>query len=339
MSKVSVLGAGSWGTALAITAARNGHQVTLWGRSDEKLRGIQETRENKYYLPDVLLPDNILATSSLEKTVKEADAILLVVPSTQIRSICRQIRPYLQKGQLIINTAKGIEVETLERLSVVIEEELAGIEHEFCFLSGPSHAEEVGRGMPTAIVASSHNRMAAAHTQDLLMSTVFRIYTNTDLLGVELAAALKNAIALGIGIAIGLGYGDNTMAALITRGLAEVSRMGIAAGADPATFAGLAGVGDLIVTCASKHSRNRKAGVLLGQGHKLDQVLQEVGMVVEGIRATEAAEAMSRKYNVPMPICHEIYQILFQDKPAQEAVGALMGRSKKDEHKESPDFS
>lgn len=334
MSKVTILGAGSWGTALAITAARNGHQVILWGRNEDKLHTIQETRENHYYLPDVMLPDNILATSCLETAIKDAEAILLVVPSTQIRSICKQIRPFLRKGQLIINTAKGIEVETLERLSLVIEEELAGIEHEFCFLSGPSHAEEVGRGMPTAIVASSHNRDAAVHTQDLLMSPDLRVYTNNDLLGVELASALKNAIALGIGIAIGLGYGDNTMAALITRGLAEVSRMGIAAGAEPATFAGLAGVGDLIVTCASKHSRNRRAGVLLGQGHRLDQVLKEVGMVVEGVRATEAAEAMSRKYNVPMPICHEIYQILFQEKPAQEAVAALMGRSKKGENRE-----
>lgn len=334
MSKVTILGAGSWGTALAITAARNGHQVILWGRNEDKLRTIQETRENHYYLPDVMLPDNILATSCLETAIKDAEAILLVVPSTQIRSICKLIRPFLRKGQLIINTAKGIEVETLERLSLVIEEELAGIEHEFCFLSGPSHAEEVGRGMPTAIVASSHNRDAAVHTQDLLMSPDLRVYTNNDLLGVELASALKNAIALGIGIAIGLGYGDNTMAALITRGLAEVSRMGIAAGAEPATFAGLAGVGDLIVTCASKHSRNRRAGVLLGQGHRLDQVLKEVGMVVEGVRATEAAEAMSRKYNVPMPICHEIYQILFQEKPAQEAVAALMGRSKKGENRE-----
>jgi len=332
MSKVTIMGAGSWGTALAITAARNGHQVFLWGRNEDKLRVIQETRENAYYLPEVNLPDNILATSCMETAIQDAEAILLVVPSTQIRSLCKQIRPFLRKGQLIINTAKGIEVETLERLSLVIEEELAGIEHEFCFLSGPSHAEEVGRGMPTAIVASSHNRDAAAHTQDLLMSPDLRVYTNNDLLGVELASALKNAIALGIGIAIGLGYGDNTMAALITRGLAEVSRMGIAAGAEPATFAGLAGVGDLIVTCASKHSRNRRAGVLLGQGHKLDQVLKEVGMVVEGVRAAEAAEAMSRKYNVPMPICHEIYQILFQDKPAQDAVAALMGRSKKGEN-------
>lgn len=331
MSNITILGAGSWGTALAIAAARNGHSVVLWGRNEAAMKKIQATRENSYYLPGVQLPEVIEATADLAKAMALSEAVLLVVPSSQIRSLCQQIRPYLKQNQLIINTAKGIEVETLKRLSEVVEEELAGIEHEYAFLSGPSHAEEVGRGLPTAIVASSNNPEAAAHVQDLMMSQDFRVYTNSDLLGVELSSALKNVIAMAIGIADGLGFGDNTMAALITRGLAEVSRLGIVAGAVPATFAGLAGIGDMIVTCTSKHSRNRKAGLLIGQGHPIDQVVKEVGMVVEGLRATEAAAALSRKYDVYMPICHQMYEILFHGKSAKEAVTYLMTRSKKDE--------
>jgi len=331
MKNVTILGAGSWGTALAVAAARNGHAVVLWGRNEETMKSIQKTRENAYYLPGIHLPPNVEATADLEKALEKAEVVFLVVPSSQIRSLCRQIKPYLKNGQYIINTAKGIEVETLKRLSEVIAEELAGLEYKFAYLSGPSHAEEVGRSLPTAIVASSKDPAAAAFVQDLMMSHDFRVYTNTDLLGVEISAALKNVIAMAIGIADGLGFGDNTMAALMTRGLAEVSRLGITAGAQPATFAGLAGIGDMIVTCTSKHSRNRKAGYLLGQGKELKEVVKEVGMVVEGIRATEAAKALSEKYDVEMPISRQMYEILFENKSAKEAVTYLMTRSKKDE--------
>lgn len=331
MSKVTILGAGSWGTALAMVAAKNQHDVVLWGRNPEKMAHIKETRENPHFLPGIVIPEEIAVSWDLKEAVERAEVLFLVVPSTQIRGLCRQIRPYIKNNPLIINTAKGIEVETLSRLSEVVEDELAGVPHQFCFLSGPSHAEEVARSLPTVIVASSKDNGAAKATQNLLMSVDFRVYTNSDLIGVELAAALKNVIAMGIGVTRGLGYGDNAMAGLITRGLAEVSRLGVAAGANPATFAGLAGIGDMIVTCTSEHSRNRKAGVLLGQGHPLEQVLEEVGMVVEGVRATEAAEGLSRRHNVYMPICHQLYEILFQGKDPKDAVFYLMTRSKKDE--------
>lgn len=331
MKKVAVLGAGSWGTALSLALARKGYQVYLWGRNKEKVAQIDLLKENLPYLPGVLIPENVQVTADLEEALADKKYIVLAVPSRRIRGLCKSIANQISTDKIIINAAKGIELDTLKRMSEIIEEELAEKNPSIAIISGPSHAEEVGRGIPTALVVGSQNSKVAQKVQDLFISSEFRVYTNPDLIGMEYGAALKNVIALGTGIADGVGYGDNAKAALITRGLSEIARLGIAAGANPLTFAGLTGIGDLVVTCTSEHSRNRRAGIQIGKGLPLKHVLEQIGMAVEGVPATKATCQLARKYQVPMPISEEIYAVLFRNKDVHEACNALMMRDRKDE--------
>lgn len=330
MAEIAVYGAGSWGTALAVLMAKAGNTVALLGRNEEELRLMQERRENLRYLPGVVLPQPLEPTTDLNRLA--SDLVILSVPSHAVRSTARLLRPNLRPGALIVNTAKGLEEGTQKRLSQVLKEELPG--HPIVVLSGPSHAEEVGRDMPTTIVVASEDIEACERVQQLMMTPKFRVYTNPDVVGVELGGALKNVIALCTGIAEGLGFGDNTKAALMTRGLAEIARLGAAMGGNPLTFAGLSGVGDLIVTCTSLHSRNRRAGVLLGQGKPLEQVLQEVGMVVEGVKTTKVAYELSQERGISMPIIEEAYHVLFEGADPKVAVSNLMMRGKKHELEE-----
>ncbi len=334
MADVAVLGAGSWGTALAVLLAKKGLKVNLWGRNSEQIASLKRARENLHYLPGVVIPHGVTATTDLTEAISMAKYIVLSVPSHSIRELCRKIVDLIKEETFIINTAKGFETDSLKRLSQVIEEELNIKKPHISVLSGPSHAEEVGRDIPTAVVVGAHKREVAEEVQDLFMSPKFRVYTNPDLIGIELGGALKNVIALGTGIADGLGFGDNTKAALITRGVAEMARLGVAAGANPLTFAGLTGIGDLVVTCTSMHSRNRRAGIQIGQGVPLEEVLSNMGMVVEGVKATAAAYALSKQYGVPMPITTETYYVLFERKKPKEAVVDLMLRMKTHEVEE-----
>ncbi|MDD7219948.1 MAG: NAD(P)H-dependent glycerol-3-phosphate dehydrogenase [Clostridia bacterium] len=327
MAKISVLGAGSWGTALAVLLHNNGHDVILWSALGEEIELIREKRENVSKLPGVRIPEEIDITLDLERSLNQADVAVLAVPSPYIRSTCKRMKPFVKEGQIIVNVAKGIEEKTLMTLSEIIEQEIPAAD--VSVLSGPSHAEEVGRGLPTTCVISSHKRLTAEYLQGIFMSPVFRVYTTPDMLGVELGAALKNVIALAAGTADGLGYGDNTKAALITRGIAEISRLGVKMGARCETFYGLSGIGDLIVTCASVHSRNRKAGYLMGKGYTMEEAMKEVKMVVEGVYSAKAAKSLSEKYDVEMPIITEVNKVLFEGKPASDAVIDLMIRDKK----------
>lgn len=331
MNDIAVLGTGSWGTALALLLAKKDCRVKLWGRDQDKNAAIREQRENIFYLRGIKLPPEMDITSDLAGALSGAKYIVMSVPSHTVREVAKTIRPHLKPGMIIINTGKGIETSTLYRLSEVIGEETKGAFTHTAVLSGPSHAEEVARDIPTAVVVGAHDKDIAEEVQDLFMTPRFRVYTNPDLIGIELGAALKNAIALGTGIADGLGYGDNSKAALMTRGAAEIASLGMAAGANPLTFAGLAGIGDLIVTCTSMHSRNRRCGILLGQGKPLEEAIKEIGMVVEGVRATQAAVALSKKYDVSMPICTEMHKVLFESKSPHDAVVDLMMRPKKHE--------
>ncbi len=327
MAKISILGAGSWGTALAVLLHNNGNEVTLWSALKDEVELLSEKREHPLKLPGVRLSEKIHITSDLEESLESPDAAVLAVPSPFTRSTAAQMAPFVKKGQKIVNVAKGIEENTLMTLSEIIEEEIPG--GDVCVLSGPSHAEEVGRGIPTTCVVSAKNRESAEYLQGIFMSPVFRVYTTPDILGVELGGALKNVIALAAGTADGLGYGDNTKAALITRGIAEIARLGVEMGARMETFYGLSGIGDLIVTCASVHSRNRKAGYLMGKGYTMEQAMDEVKMVVEGVYSAKAAKSLSEKYQVEMPIINEVNKVLFEGKSAAEAVKDLMLRDKK----------
>ena len=327
MSKVSVIGAGSWGTALAILLEKNGHQVTLWSHREEEAEKLAKSREHKSKLPGVPIPEGIAITGDLEEALKEKEVIVFAVPSVAVRSTAKKVSPYVNEGQLIVNVAKGIEESTLMTLTDIIEEEIPGAKG--CVLSGPSHAEEVSRGLPTTCVVGAKDKETAEFLQNIFMSPVFRVYISPDILGIELGGALKNVIALAAGTADGLGYGDNTKAALITRGITEIARLGIAMGARADTFYGLSGIGDLIVTCASKHSRNRKAGYLMGQGRNMYQAMDEVNMVVEGVYSAKAGLALSKKYNVEMPIIEQVNKVLFEGKAPAEAVKELMVRDKK----------
>ncbi len=329
MKKIGVIGAGSWGTALAWLLANNGHEVTLWSVMEDEVKMLNEKREHISKLPGVKLQDTISITTDLEAAMKGKDVLVLAVPSPFTRSTSHMMQPFAAEGQLIVNVAKGVEETTLMTLSEIIEEEIP----QACVavLSGPSHAEEVGKGLPTTCVIGAKDRETAEYLQEIFMSPVFRVYTSPDILGIELGAALKNVIALAAGVADGLGYGDNTKAALITRGIAEISRLGIAMGARAETFFGLSGIGDLIVTCASVHSRNRKAGYLMGQGYTMKEAMDEVKMVVEGVYSAKAALSLSEKYHVEMPIIVEVNKVLFEDKKAADAVNELMQRMKKDE--------
>ena len=329
MVKIAVLGAGSWGLALAKVLFDNEYQVCLWSDMAAQVKALSETRSNPGYLPGFQLPSDIAVTGDLEWAVRDAAAVILVVPSPAIRSVARKLHGLIRPAVPIVNAAKGLEKGTLLRLSQVIAEELPG--QPIAVLSGPSHAEEVSKAMPTTIVAAAENHALAMTVQDIFINPYFRVYTNEDLLGVEIAGALKNIIALGSGMACGLGYGDNAQAALITRGLAEIARLGVVMGAGFVTFAGLAGMGDLIVTCNSQHSRNRRAGILLGQGKNLQEALQEVGMVVEGVDATENGYQLAEKFGVEMPITEMIYHVLFDNYPVADAMQTLMTREKRRE--------
>ena len=324
--KIAVLGGGSWGTALAILLAKKGFQIDLWFRNQDQAKEIAYSRENVKYLPGVVLPSNINVTTDIEKSASDKDVIVLGVPSHGVRETLIKIKPFIRKGQHIVNVAKGIETSTLLRVSEVVKEEIEdGI---YSILSGPSHAEEVAKDIPTAVVVASKNRKDAEYIQDIFMAPKFRVYTNPDVIGVELGGALKNVIALGAGISDGLDYGDNTKAALMNRGIIEIARLGEKMGANNMTFAGLSGIGDLIVTCTSMHSRNRRAGIKIGQGMSMEEAIEAVGMVVEGIKTTKAAYELSKKYNVHMPITEEIYGVLYKDNNVKNSVINLMLRDK-----------
>lgn len=327
MAKVSVLGAGSWGTALSLLLCKNGHEVTLWSALEDEVRMLCEKREHESKLPGVRLPEDMKITADLEDSLQDPDVAVLAVPSPFTRSTAHRMAPFVKKGQIIVNVAKGVEEHTLMTLSEIISEEIP--QADICVLSGPSHAEEVGKGLPTTCVVSAEKRETAEYLQGIFMSPVFRVYTTPDILGVELGGALKNVIALAAGTADGLGYGDNTKAALITRGIAEISRLGTKMGARAETFYGLSGIGDLVVTCASVHSRNRKAGYLMGKGYTMQEAMDEVKMVVEGVYSARAAKSLAEKYQVEMPIIEEVNKVLFEDKPAADAVRDLMLRDKK----------
>lgn len=329
MEKISVIGAGSWGTALATVLAGKGAKVNIWDIDKKHMESMQEHRENVDYLPGVALNDNINIISTVEETVKGADAVLFSAPAQHFRGALDSALPYIGDEAVIINVAKGIEQKTLKRMSEIASERLDM--NRYVVLSGPSHAEEVGRQLPTTVATASVNLKAAEAVQDLFMTDRFRVYTTEDVTGVELGGALKNIIALGAGISDGMGFGDNAKAALMTRGLAEITRLGIKLGAKPETFAGLTGTGDLIVTCTSMHSRNRRCGIMIGEGMSPDEATKKVGMVVEGMFTTEAAYELACRENVEMPITEAIYRAIKGEIKASDAVKLLMERDKKHE--------
>lgn len=324
MARVGVLGAGSWGTALALLLNKNGHDVTVWSIDAKEVEMLQTEREHKSKLPGVKLPEELKFTNDLKEGMDNKDFLVLAVPSVFTRSTARSMKPYIKPGQIVVNVAKGIEEDTLMTLSEQIEEELP--EADVAVLSGPSHAEEVGRGLPTTCVVGARTKETAEYLQNAFMNDFFRVYISPDILGIELGGSLKNVIALAAGIADGLGYGDNTKAALITRGIAEITRLGVKMGGRPESFSGLTGIGDLIVTCASVHSRNRKAGVLMGQGMTMKEAMDEVKMVVEGVYSAKAAKALADKYGESMPIIEQVNKVLFENKNPGEAVRELMMR-------------
>lgn len=333
--KTTVLVAGSWGTALASVLADNGREVCLWTRNEAQAEEINREHRNSRFLKDAELSERIVAVTSMGDAVSGADAIVFAATSASMREIAAKARPFLRPDALIVHATKGFEGDTLKRMTSVLAEELPQIDkRRIVVLSGPSHAEEVVLRCPTTTVVAAEDTEAAEAAQDLFMNGSFRVYTNPDVTGVEVGGALKNIIALGAGMSDGLGFGDNAKAALITRGLAEIARLGAAMGANPLTFAGLAGIGDLIVTCTSRHSRNWRAGYMLGQGSPLEDVLESMGMVVEGVRTTKAAYVLSRQFEVTMPITDALHQVLFDGKPPKTAVEDLMGRVKTHEIEE-----
>ena len=329
--KIGVLGAGSWGIALTVLLTENGHEVTVWSVDKDEIDMLNTYREHKTKLPDVKIDERVIFTTDVELAVKEAELIVMVVPSPFIRSTAKRIADYVNENQIVVNVSKGIEDKTLMTLTEVISEELPTVK--VGVLSGPSHAEEVGKKMPTTVVAGAEERAVAEKIQDTFMSNFFRVYTSPDVIGIELGAALKNVIALAAGIADGLGCGDNAKAALITRGIAEIARLGIKMGGDINTFAGLSGMGDLIVTCGSKHSRNRKAGYLIGQGKSYEEAMSEVKMVVEGVYSAKAAYELSKKYDVQMPIVETVNKVLFENYDVNDALNGLLTRMRTSESK------
>ncbi len=330
MKKVCMLGAGSWSTALAKVLDDNGYKVIMWARRSQQCEEINNNHTNKKYLENIVLNESIEATTDIEYAIKGANLVVLGVPSQQIRNICRLIKPYISKNQIIVNVAKGIENKTGKRISEICAEELP--ENKYCMLSGPSHAEEVSKNIPTALVAASECIETSQLVQDSFMNKNFRVYTNNDLIGVELGGATKNIIAFGAGILDGLNYGDNSKAALMTRGLTEISRFGVAMGAELSTFSGLSGIGDLIVTCTSMHSRNRRAGILIGKGYTIEETKKSIQMVVEGITATIAVYEKASKMGIEMPITECIYRVITTDLDPKDGVYELMTRSKKHEN-------
>lgn len=331
MANAGVLGAGSWGTALSVLLTDNGHQVTVWSIDENEVKMLNEKREHELKLPGVKLPDSMVITGDMEQAIKGKDFLVLAVPSPFTRSTAKKMAKYVEEGQIIVDVAKGIEESTLLTLSAQIEQEIP--QADVTVLSGPSHAEEVGRKLPTTCVIGAKTRKTAEYLQAMFISPVFRVYTSPDILGIELGGSLKNVIALAAGIADGLGYGDNTKAALITRGIAEIARLGVKMGGRIESFTGLTGIGDLIVTCASVHSRNRKAGYLIGQGMSMQEAMNEVKMVVEGVYSAKAAAKLARKYDVSMPIVDEVNAVLFEGKSPAEAVNDLMQRESRSENR------
>jgi glycerol-3-phosphate dehydrogenase (NAD(P)+) len=332
MSKIVVLGAGGWGTALAIMCYKYGHDVSLWSPFEEELENLRRDGENKKLLPGVALAPEINLTSDVG-AARDADLVVLAVPSFAVRQTAKRLAGVVCDGKVIVNVAKGLEEDTLKRLSQVVSEELP--QARIVALSGPSHAEEVSRNVPTTVVAASKDKSAAIFVQDILMNPTFRIYVNPDIIGVELGGALKNIIALAAGVCDGLGLGDNTKAALMTRGITEMARLGVALGGSAQTFAGLTGIGDLIVTCTSMHSRNRRAGIYIGEGLTAEAAIKKVGMTVEGYKTTHAAYLLARKAKIEMPIVDECYQVLFENKDPYKAISDLMQRKKKHEIEEA----
>lgn len=330
MAKISVLGAGSWGTALAVVLHKNGHEVTIWSIAQDEIDMLKKEREHKDKLPGVKIAEEIGLTTDLKEAISGRDMLVVAVPSPYIRSTAKSMALYVEDGQLLVSVAKGIEEGTLMTLSAILEQEIP--QAEVAVLCGPSHAEEVGIGLPTTLVAGAKRKETAELVQSTFMNEVLRVYTSPDVLGMELGASLKNVIALAAGMADGLGYGDNTKAALITRGISEIGRLALKMGAKYETLSGLTGIGDLIVTCASKHSRNRKAGMLIGEGYTMEEAMKEVKMVVEGVYSAKAAMELSAKYDVSMPIIEQVNEVLFDGKSAKEAVMDLMLRDKKPEH-------
>lgn len=334
MANVGVIGAGSWGTALSALLHDNGHQVTIWSIDPEEVTMLQTEREHKKKLPGVKLSEEMEITGDLEAAVCKKDVLVLAVPSPFTRATAKKLCPFVVEGQIIVDVAKGIEEDTLLTLSEQIKQEIP--QADVAVLSGPSHAEEVGRKLPTTCVIGATTRKTAEYLQAMFISKVFRVYTSPDILGIELGGSLKNVIALAAGIADGLGYGDNTKAALITRGIAEIARLGVKMGGKIQTFTGLTGIGDLIVTCASVHSRNRKAGYLIGQGKSMKEAMDEVQMVVEGVYSAKAAAKLAAKYDVSMPIVAQVNAVLFEGKNPAEAVDELMQRESRSEHDSLP---
>lgn len=330
MAKVGVIGAGSWGTALAKVLHTNGNDVTVWSIVEAEIAMLQANHEHLEKLPGVKLSEDMVFTTDIKEAVEGKEYLILAVPSVFTRSTAKTMAPYVTEGQVVVCVAKGIEEATLMTITDIVEEEIPAAKA--AVMCGPSHAEEVGRELPTTVVAGAHKQEVAEGIQDIFMNEVFRVYTSPDVLGMELGGSLKNVIALAAGMIDGLGYGDNTKAALITRGISEMSRLALRMGANAETLNGLTGIGDLIVTCQSKHSRNRKAGMLIGQGYTMQQAMDEVKMVVEGVYSAKAAIALARKYEVDMPIIEEVNKVLFENKPAREAVLGLMLRDKKSEH-------
>ncbi len=329
MANFSVIGAGSWGTAISRVLALNGNNVTVWSIMEDEIQMLSENHEHLSKLPGVKLPESIEYTTDLEKAIKGKDMLVLAVPSPFTRSTSKSMKPFVEDGQLIVNVAKGIEDVTYMTLTDIIKQEVP--QATVAVLSGPSHAEEVGKDMPTTLVAGADKKETAEYIQNAFMCDFIRVYTSPDVLGIELGGALKNVVALAAGIADGLGCGDNTKAALITRGIAEIARLGVAMGGKLESFTGLTGIGDLIVTCSSMHSRNRRAGMLIGQGKTMKEAMDEVQQIVEGVYSAKAAEGLSKKYQIAMPIVDEVNEILFADKPASDAVKDLMFRDKKSE--------
>lgn len=331
VKRIGIIGAGSFGTALAMILANKGHEVTVWARDFIQVNQMIKTRENAHYLPGVKLPETIEFTSELGEAAADKDYLVFAVPAQSFRGVFEKAVEYFDSSVPVINVAKGIEKGTLMRLSEVAKKVMP--DARYIALSGPSHAEEVAREMPTTVVVAGYDHDLAVEVQDLFNTERFRVYTNEDLLGVELGGALKNIIALGAGISDGMGFGDNAKAAMMTRGITEMTRLGYALGADMATFSGLAGIGDLIVTCTSMHSRNRRCGILIGQGMEPAKAIEEIGMVVEGISTAEAAYSLARMCKVEMPITECIYKVIHGELEAADALGFLMGRMTKNEMK------
>ena len=330
MARIGMIGAGSWGTALTWLLTNNGHEVTVWSALSAEIEMLRREHEQKEKLPGVKLSETTAFTTDLARAAEGMDLLVLAVPSPFTRSTSKQLCPLVREGQIIVNVAKGIEENTLLTLSQIIEQEIP--QAEVAVLSGPSHAEEVGRGMPTAITAAARRKRTAEYVQNIFMSDVFRVYASPDVYGVELGAALKNVVALAAGIADGIGCGDNTKAALITRAIKEIAALGMKLGGHFETFYGLSGIGDLIVTCASMHSRNRRAGILIGQGKTMQEAMDEVHMVVEGVYSAKAAMGLSARCGVPLPIIEQVNAVLFSGKSAIQAMNDLMMRDKKIEN-------